>query len=80
MERQKNILDFLIVGAAKCGTTSLADYLNQNKAIEIARKKEPKYLTYEFLKNSGYKGPGDKQTEDYAVKSFEEYIELILFF
>ncbi|MCT8339360.1 sulfotransferase [Flavobacteriaceae bacterium TK19130] len=76
MERQKNILDFLIVGAAKCGTTSLADYLNQNKAIQIARKKEPKYLTYEFLKNSGYQGPGDKQTEDYAVKSFEEYIKL----
>lgn len=69
---KNNLPDFLIVGAAKCGTTSLGDYLNEHKDVFISNPKEPKYLTYSFLKN-GYKGKGDDFTKKKATKTIEDY-------
>ena len=37
--------NFLIVGAAKAGTTSLHNYLNQHPDIALPRKKETFFLT-----------------------------------
>lgn len=34
------LLDFMIVGAQKCGTTALAEFLNQHSRIQMARDKE----------------------------------------
>jgi hypothetical protein len=68
----KNLPDFLIVGAAKCGTTSLGDYLNAHKDIFICNPKEPKYLTYNFLKNA-YKGKGDNFTKEKIIGDLEAY-------
>lgn len=68
--------DFMIVGAAKCGTTSLAKYLDEHKDIYISKKKEPKYFTYEFLKKTGYQGKGDHMAKNIAVKTFDDYCGL----
>ncbi|WP_426431864.1 sulfotransferase family protein [Winogradskyella sp. HB-48] len=67
--------DFLIVGAAKSGTTSLCHSLGQHRDIFISNPKEPKFFTYEFLKEY-YLGPGDDFTKKKAVKSYEEYLRL----
>nr|WP_321221282.1 sulfotransferase [uncultured Psychroserpens sp.] len=71
----KGLPDFLIVGAAKCGTTSLGDYLNEHKNMFICNPKEPKYLTYSFLKDA-YKGKGDDFTKKKAIKTLEGYKNL----
>lgn len=65
--------NFLVVGFAKCGTTSLVNKLSEHKQIFIPKEKELRYFTYEFLKNSGYKGPGDYRPKRLAVKSLEDY-------
>jgi hypothetical protein len=70
-------IDFLIVGASKSGTTALASFLNQNDEVFICDPKEPKFLTYSFLKDK-YKGPGDDITLKNCIKSFEEYQQLFL--
>jgi len=67
--------DFLIVGASKCGTTALASYLAQNKQTFITEPKEPKYLSYKFLKDA-YKGPGDNYTLKKCVKTLSDYKNL----
>jgi len=71
-----NLPNFLIVGVAKSGTTTLVSYLDDSKEIFISHKKEPRYLTYNFLKESGYNGPGDHRPRSIAVKSLEEYKSL----
>lgn len=39
--------DFLIIGAYKCGTTSLVDYLGQHPDIHLPWLQEPNYFAYE---------------------------------
>ncbi|NET48756.1 MAG: sulfotransferase, partial [Merismopedia sp. SIO2A8] len=39
--------NFLIIGAAKSGTTALHYYLGQHPDIFMTRKKEPKFFTFE---------------------------------
>jgi hypothetical protein len=41
-------VDFFIVGAPKCGTTALADYLNQTKSVFIPEIKEPHFFCKEW--------------------------------
>lgn len=52
MSKNSKLPNFLIVGGAKCGTTSLANYLSQNKEIFIPSTKEPHYFVYEKLVQS----------------------------
>ncbi|WP_289043727.1 sulfotransferase [uncultured Olleya sp.] len=73
--KEKKLLDFLIVGASKSGTTALSSYLSQNNSVFICEPKEPKYLSYSFLKNA-YKGPGDSYTLKKCVKNFSDYTNL----
>ena len=42
--------DFLIIGAAKSGTTSLYHYLRQHPDIYMSPIKEPNYFTDEDLR------------------------------
>jgi hypothetical protein len=46
--KQRVLPDFLIIGAQKCGTTSLYDYLVQHPAVLPARYKEPRYFTRNY--------------------------------
>mgnify|MGYP001402178671 CR=1 FL=1 len=67
--------NFLIVGAAKCGTTALYYYLKQHPEISFPYLKEPKYFS-SIIEKFPHKGIGDKSVDKYAVKSFDEYCTL----
>ena len=67
--------NFLIVGAAKAGTTALYYYLKQHKDIGYPDLKEPKYFSSCNLKFP-HNGVGDISVDKYAVKDWEEYLNL----
>lgn len=73
--RRKNSPDFLIAGAAKCGTTSLYNYLSQHSEIFLPENKEPKYFVSRIL-DFPMGGKGDEVTEELMIKDFAEYINL----
>ena len=70
---KKNLPNFLIVGAAKCGTSSLHNYLNQHPNIfmpsfneEGKNVKEPQFLVKNKVKNRLH----------FGVWTWEEYQSL----
>ncbi len=65
--------NFLVVGAAKCGTTSLHYWLGQHPEIFVSKQKGLHHFAADWLaKNSG--GPGDKRhLKDMAV-TWEQYL------
>lgn len=67
--------NFLIVGAAKSGTTSLSKYLGQHPDIYMSPVKEPKYISSLFMQ-SPFRGSGDSEVERMIVKSYDQYCEL----
>ena len=49
VSRQKNKkIDFFIIGAQKCGTTSLHDYMNQHPFCTGALRKETLFFTKKY--------------------------------
>ncbi len=60
--------DFIIIGAAKCGTTSFHNYLNQHPQIYLCPKKETFFFLDERVRQN-HKPWG-------AVTTGEEYLEL----
>ena len=50
--------NFLVIGAAKTGTTSLCHYLRQHPSVYVARHKESHYFAHRELR-SRLNGPGD---------------------
>jgi len=67
--------NFLIVGMAKCGTTSLCQYLSQHPDIFIPQKKEPRFITSQIMRFP-MNGPRDHEVESWYVKNYEDYVEL----
>lgn len=64
------IPNFLVVGAAKCGTTSLHEYLNQHPRVFVPEKKECRF----FSNLSHFDGPGhDQELNRTITRSLEEY-------
>lgn len=72
---EQKLPNFLIVGAAKSGTTSIYHYLNQHPGIYMCHVKEPRFITAQFVKFP-LKGIGDKKVEQKIIKSFDEYKKL----
>jgi hypothetical protein len=70
--------NFLIVGQAKCGTSSLSEYLRQHSEVFISANKEPRFLSSQHM-NGPLGGPKDDTVEEWYVKDFEGYAVLILF-
>jgi hypothetical protein len=67
MDENINLPNLLIVGAAKCGTTSLHNYLKQHPDIFMTEHKEPHFLiNSEIGKDRVHK----------AVNTLEEYEEM----
>lgn len=64
--------NLFIIGAPKCGTTSLFEYLGQHPDIYIPSRKEPDYLTLGNLAAMGR----DTHMFQNAVKSYNQYKEL----
>jgi hypothetical protein len=47
---ERNLPTFLVVGAAKCGTTSLASYLAAHPQIFMCPRKEPNFFSFRWEK------------------------------
>lgn len=65
--------NFLIIGAAKAGTTSLYSYLQEHPQIYMSSPKEPRYFTPELymIYNNGVRQGGRRK-----ALSFAEYCQL----
>ena len=70
-----NYPNFLIVGVARCGTTSLFHYLKQHPEIGMSKIKEPKYFSSIDL-NLPQTGVGDGTVFSKLVTSEMNYDEL----
>lgn len=66
--------NFLIIGAPKCGTTSLHKYLSQHPQIFMSANKEPHFFAYEG-KMPDFRGPGDDRagTNTHSVVHLRDY-------
>jgi hypothetical protein len=64
--------NFLVVGAEKCGTTSLYQYLKQHRDVYLPSKKELHYFAYYDIAKS-VAGPGDPAVLAYACSSWAAY-------
>jgi hypothetical protein len=70
--------NFLIVGAAKSGTTSLCAYLEQHPQIFISPDKEPNFFAFEGLTLPSFSGPANtnklyKTLYQYSVTDINSY-------
>lgn len=63
---------FLVVGAAKCGTTSLFHYLRHHPDIFIPARKECRFFSH---MPGNFQGPGAAYQND-IIRTFEEYCSL----
>ena len=61
--------NFFIVGAPKCGTTALSEYLREHPNVYISKIKEPHYFADDF--RAGNLKPGDA-----PINSLEKYLSL----
>lgn len=66
--------NFLIVGAAKAGTTSLYYYLKQHPDVFMSAVKEPNFLSTRSAHPG--QGPGDVSTAQSAVGTLDDYRRL----
>jgi hypothetical protein len=68
-------VDFFVVGAARCGTTSLYNYLNQHPEIFLPNIKELNHFSeVESKELSDYKKPKkDREYHTKIIKSYEIY-------
>jgi hypothetical protein len=73
--------DFIVIGAAKSGTTSLYSYCSQHPEIFMATMKEARYLAH-LGENPRYRGYGEQGPQKMArygetiPKTLDEYLEL----
>ena len=72
---KEKIPNFLIVGAARSGTTSLYCYLKEHPEIYMSPLKEPKFFTAQSLKLP-QNGPGDEADAERTVREFKDYKKL----
>jgi len=68
----RTLPNFLILGAAKSGTTSLYSYLRQHPDVFMPEIKEPRYFAY-VGDPPAMNGPGDPQANEKAVFSLDAY-------
>ncbi|MGS2738021.1 sulfotransferase family protein [Sinomicrobium sp. M5D2P17] len=68
-----NLPDFIIIGAAKCGTTSLANYLAQHSKVFLPEIKECRFFSG---MTPNFQGPGDDFTNYGITRTLEDYSKL----
>lgn len=69
--KRVNLPDFFIIGATKCGTTSLYYYLKQHPKIFMPTVKEPRFFYYKGIQKSHLNSVGNN-----IVFTIEDYINL----
>ncbi|MCC0179591.1 sulfotransferase [Waterburya agarophytonicola K14] len=67
--------NFLIIGAAKSGTTSLAHYLGQHEDIFMSSIKETRFFALEG-KSKEFQGPKDCITYAESINDWDSYLKL----
>lgn len=68
--------NFLIVGAAKAGTTSLAKYLGEHPDIFIPEQKELRFFVKDIINNTNIEDPSLKGILNSSVLDEAEYFKL----
>ena len=63
---------FLVIGAAKSGTTSLHRYLGQHPDIFVSRVKEPGFFAFEG-QSLDFDGPGDEWIQQTVATNIDAY-------
>lgn len=64
--------NFVVLGAPKCGTTSLYYYLRQHPQVYLPERKELHYFSYELLRRIAG-GPGDQHALSMMCATLDEY-------
>lgn len=68
--------NFLVIGAAKAGTTSLYHYLRQHPGIYLPAQKETNFFALEG-KALDFCGPGDREfISSFSVTRYDDYVTL----
>jgi hypothetical protein len=67
--------NFLLIGAAKAGTTALHGYLSQHPQVYMSPVKEPHFFALEG-ETVDYRGPGDRAAHHATVTTLEAYQHL----
>jgi hypothetical protein len=71
--------NFLVIGAAKCGTDALCKFLGQHPDIYMCPNREPNFFVAEGQSQVPYRGPGDRdafESLDMWVSSLDRYERL----
>jgi hypothetical protein len=66
---------FLLIGAAKSGTTSFYEYLGQHPDVFISPLKEPNFFAFED-ETVSFCGPGDNRCNRLSITSLDAYRQL----
>lgn len=69
--------NFFVIGAPKCGTTSLYEYFTQSPDVFLSEKKELHFFSLPFLQSCS-NGPGDKYVLKEIPNSEEKYLSRFL--
>lgn len=64
--------NFLVIGAAKSGTTALYHYLKQHPQVYMSPQKETNFFAFEGQRVC-FRGPGDGETSDSIVTTLASY-------
>ena len=74
-----NMPDFFVVGAPKCGTTSLYDYLKMSTKLFLPEIKEPQFFAYKNLGNQfkSVNSPNNVKTRNFIIH-LKDYQKLFL--
>ncbi len=64
--------NFLIIGAAKAGTTALHTYLQQHPQIYLTPNKETNFFAFEGMKIN-FQGVGDEALKDFSITDLASY-------
>ena len=75
LQRGVRLPNFLVIGAARSGTTSLYHYLAQHPQIFMSPVKEPRFFALEGHPLD-FRGPGDERLRADTITSFDRYQEL----
>ena len=68
--------NFLIVGAAKSGTTALANYLGQHPDVFVSQVKEPRYFARDVIAQTSRNDPLYQSLADTSILDSEAYYQL----
>ncbi len=66
--------NFLIIGAAKAGTTALYHYLKQHPQVYMSPEKETNFFAFEGQEVC-FRGPGDEKMCESTIATLEGYKE-----